>query len=349
MTEQGPYESKRRKRSPGVEPIVPTLSSSTVGPLGLCHLPRLWLKTLLYATGRLPYGYRHGTGGTDEFLFKGIGLNGRAFARFIETELPTYVRCEQWVRENAGNLNERSIAAVNDGVLHHRKPDSPVERGLLATKLHYIGIDDSDIVDPVLLNDLDDWTTIHAQLAEGSVPPVRISCLNAVFAEILQDVFDRLDPSRVTIRVDLPSFGLEPLAPRGEVNREGLAPMIARDPFGKALSAVTEQPDTDAAIEFIRRERRTLVQDDVSNPNPDTGKPRTLIDHFGVSARLMSPIFVGDDLVAWISVYDGPRHWTREDVGVLDAAAAEARTMIETAMRESASAAPIAAVAVVAE
>ena len=49
------------------EPIVPVLSSSVMGPLGVKHLPRLWLKILLHACGRLPDGYRHGVGGFDEF------------------------------------------------------------------------------------------------------------------------------------------------------------------------------------------------------------------------------------------------------------------------------------------
>src|SRR5580658_7533748 len=39
-----------------MEKIVPLISSDTVGLLGIRHLPRLWLKTLLYALDALPEG-----------------------------------------------------------------------------------------------------------------------------------------------------------------------------------------------------------------------------------------------------------------------------------------------------
>ena len=37
--------------------IVPLVSSGTAGPLGVVHLPRLWLKLSLAAAGALPEGY----------------------------------------------------------------------------------------------------------------------------------------------------------------------------------------------------------------------------------------------------------------------------------------------------
>jgi len=58
-----------------MEPIYPLISSAAKGPLGVCHLPRLWLKILLFACGRLPEGYRHGEGGFDEFTTTNLGLD----------------------------------------------------------------------------------------------------------------------------------------------------------------------------------------------------------------------------------------------------------------------------------
>ena len=37
--------------------IVPLISSGVAGPLGVLHLPRLWLKVSLESTGKLAPGY----------------------------------------------------------------------------------------------------------------------------------------------------------------------------------------------------------------------------------------------------------------------------------------------------
>src|ERR1700682_2704180 len=94
-------------------PIVPVLSSSVMGPLGVRHLPRLWLKILLHGCGRLPEGYRHGVGGFDECLTTTLGLDRDAFIAYIETEKPDYLTLEKWVRANATSLTADAIAAVN--------------------------------------------------------------------------------------------------------------------------------------------------------------------------------------------------------------------------------------------
>src|SRR5881398_60935 len=39
------------------ETYVPTISSGTAGPLGVLHLPRLWLKVSLESAGKLAPGY----------------------------------------------------------------------------------------------------------------------------------------------------------------------------------------------------------------------------------------------------------------------------------------------------
>ena len=327
--------------SSNAEPIVPLISSSTTGPLGLCHLPRLWLKVLLHGVGRLPDGFRHGTGGTDEFLFTQIGLDGADFVHFVESERPTYMQCETWVREHATNLNERSIAAVNEGVRNHKKPETLPEKRLLAAKQYSIGLVGSDIADPVMLNDLDDWTSVHAQVTKGKIPAIRASDLNAVFTDLLDDVFHNVKASRVTIRLDLPVFGFDLSIPRAEVNRPGLSPMVRRTAFGKAIDEdAGENPEGASAIAFMREHRQTLVQNDLSHPVPHTGPATSLRERFGICARILSPIFIEDDLVAWISVYDseGPRNWMPSDVKIVERAAKRAQAAIESALQQSAGA-----------
>jgi hypothetical protein len=142
-------------------PIVPVLSSSVAGPLGVKHLPRLWLKILLHALGRLPEGYRHGTGGFDEYLTTALGIDNAAFIDYIETKRPDYLTLETWVRENATLLNEETIATVNERVTTANMPEQ-----MRADRVTQLGIPDTPITGAVALNDLDDWAAMHASLTK---------------------------------------------------------------------------------------------------------------------------------------------------------------------------------------
>jgi len=142
-----------------VEPIVPLISSSVSGPLGATHLPRLWLKILLHALGRLPEGYRHGEGGFDGMTIEGLGIDPDAFVAFIERERPSYLACEAWVRAHATKVDATSIAAHNERILTREKPADAA-----AEARRYIGLPDDSITRSIPLNDLDDWTLVHERL-----------------------------------------------------------------------------------------------------------------------------------------------------------------------------------------
>jgi hypothetical protein len=143
-------------------PIAPVLSSSVKGPLGVAHLPRLWLKILLYASGRLPEGYRHGVGGFDEFLTTTLGIDGEAFVAYIETEKPNYPALEAWVREHATTLNAETIAAVN-----HRIATVDMRDELLAERRERLAITDLSYTNAVDVNNLDDWQAFHDMLLDA--------------------------------------------------------------------------------------------------------------------------------------------------------------------------------------
>ena len=70
--------------------FVPLISGTQTGPLGVIHLPRLWLKMRAYNRGLLPEGYRHGNGGSDEGLLTALGVDRDAFAGFIAAGAPDY-------------------------------------------------------------------------------------------------------------------------------------------------------------------------------------------------------------------------------------------------------------------
>src|ERR1035437_323964 len=140
-------------------PLVPVLSSSVMGPLGVKHLPRLWLKILLHGCGRLPEGYRHGVGGFDEFLTTTLGIDRDAFVSYIETEKPDYLTLEAWVRAKATALTAEAIAAINARVANADLPDT-----MLADRRAQLGFDEPGYTKAVALNDLDDWAAMHAAL-----------------------------------------------------------------------------------------------------------------------------------------------------------------------------------------
>ena len=70
--------------------IVPLISSGTAGPLGVLHLPRLWLKVSLESRGKLAEGYPGIGKGYDMMVISALGLNPDAVKRFIANSKPTY-------------------------------------------------------------------------------------------------------------------------------------------------------------------------------------------------------------------------------------------------------------------
>lgn len=142
------------------ENVVPAISSSIAGPLGVLHLPRLWLKHLLHAAGRLPDGYRHGLGGFDEVLTTRLEIDRDAFAAYCETELPDYLAAESWVKRNASQLDAGTVAELN---AYFRSATMP--EAMAAERRARFNITDPSFVTGIPLNDLDDWAGLHEQLA----------------------------------------------------------------------------------------------------------------------------------------------------------------------------------------
>lgn len=300
----------------GAPPIVPVVSSLAAGPLGVCHLPRMWLKIFLHATGRLPAGYRHGTGGFDETTAVNLGFDRDAFITFVEAELPTYLQAEAWVREHAKNLDPETIRKHNE-LVHRNKPEV-----MARAQRAYVGLDDPSVLNSTLLNDLDDWHTLHAQVTTGKIPPLAFSSLNAEMTEVLKDLIDATRASRATLRVDMPPFGVTPSTPAAEAKRAGVASLMSQNAPGIENS----EP-----VEFLRRERRPCVQADAHDVPAGERTPPELLAQYGMRAQMLGPIFRDGKLVGWISVHDcnGPRTWTAADLQALDTATTRAGKVID--------------------
>ncbi len=142
--------------------LVPTISTSVKGPLGIMHLPRLWQKILLHACGRLPADYRHGIGGFDELLCDRLGIDPKALVAFIESERPDYLTLERWVGANARDLAPATIAALNQ-----RLRTGNMREEIAAERRKRFGIADETVANAIALNDLDDWAGFHDRLVGG--------------------------------------------------------------------------------------------------------------------------------------------------------------------------------------
>jgi len=143
--------------------IIPLISAGTAGPLGVRHLPRLWIKTLLKAHGRLPEGYKAVEPGFDFMVLEGLKIDPDAAREFLMTQKPSYPAFEDWIREQPGvDLSPENVARVNDQIVERNKADASREKILARCGLE----DDGSMLDSILLNDLDDWREIHAQLQE---------------------------------------------------------------------------------------------------------------------------------------------------------------------------------------
>jgi hypothetical protein len=144
-----------------MEKLIPLISSGTEGPLGVKHLPRLWLKTLLSATGRLPDGYKDIRPGFDYIVLEGLGIDPDTTRDFIVRHRPTYLSFEQWIREQPGaDLSPENLAKINDTIANRIKP---AEARLEILK--EVGLpEDTPIENSIMLNNLDDWKAVHDRI-----------------------------------------------------------------------------------------------------------------------------------------------------------------------------------------
>lgn len=142
-----------------MEKIVPLAGLTVKGPLGVAHLPRFWLKAVLYASGVLADEYTPGAAGMNKIVMAGLGLDADATVAYLAGR-PSYPAFEAWVREHATRLDPDAIAAVNAKVASHNKSEENAAEVRART-----GVTDAAVRGAALLNELDDWETVHAAVS----------------------------------------------------------------------------------------------------------------------------------------------------------------------------------------
>lgn len=140
--------------------IVPLISSGVAGPLGVLHLPRLWLKVSLEACGKLAPGYPGAGKGYDQMVIDALKLNREAVIAYIKSNRPTYPQFEAWVKQQPGvKLDKATVDSIN-GAIRGYNHDDGTRKGILSA--NGLPDDASAFKDAINLNNLDDWAEFHA-------------------------------------------------------------------------------------------------------------------------------------------------------------------------------------------
>lgn len=140
--------------------IIPMIPCHVAGPLGVLHLPRLWLKVSLEARGKLADGYPGVGPGFDTMVIRGLGLTEDGVRQFISENRPSYPQFEAWVKAQPGvKLDRASVYQLNQSILgYHHGDDTRTE---ILNAAGYAD-DGTALGAAVELNALDDWTSFHA-------------------------------------------------------------------------------------------------------------------------------------------------------------------------------------------
>ncbi len=134
---------------------IPIISSSTTGPLGIMHLPRLWTKLTLGNAGLLPEGHDYCGKGFDQMTISALGLDRDKVIDYVKSHKPTYIQFEEWVKTN-GKIDPETIKKHNAAVLGYNHGDETC-KGIRET----IGLSNANVKDAVTLNILEDLHDLH--------------------------------------------------------------------------------------------------------------------------------------------------------------------------------------------
>jgi hypothetical protein len=138
---------------------VPLISSGTAGPLGVLHLPRLWLKSSLEARGKLAAGYPGCGKGYDQMVLDGLGLDRQKTLDYVRNSRPSYTQFENWIKQQPGvKLDQANVEKLNGAIRGYIHDDATRQSICSGSGL----ADDSAAPrDAVNLNNLDDWSEFY--------------------------------------------------------------------------------------------------------------------------------------------------------------------------------------------
>ena len=127
------------------------------------------------------------------------------------------------------------------------------------------------------------------------------------FQALMEELLERTGASRTTLRID-DEPGIE-----FPVKAEALVPgidSVAGDPTLRVRASATFQ--------WVDRERRVLVQEDILEADPAPAPQ--LVAQYGARAQMLAPLQRAGEVVGLVSVHyaPGPRRWTDEEIAAVE-------------------------------
>jgi hypothetical protein len=283
-----------------VEKIVPLAGQTVKGPLGLAHLPRLWLKCTLSAAGLLPEGYLDNYLGTNQTIIDAVGLDPDATFAFLKTK-PEYRAFEVWVKANAKNLNPASIAAANAAVDAQVKPEDKA-----ATVRAMAGVSDASLTSSPMLNALDDWETVRLNVLARNGKPMQ-TIVPAISSQ-----------SRGPLGLEhLPRLWLKAILNKNDVLYEGWKSGDASG-FDKWFSGQVGV-DLDKMVAFIHAELPTyMVLEAWFKDNAEKISPEQIAEHNALMGIRTKPDHIAAEERGTLGIDDPAYNLSREMNDLID-------------------------------
>ena len=141
------------------------------------------------------------------------------------------------------------------------------------------------------------------------------------FQALMEELLERTGASRTTLRID---------------DEPGVEFPIKAEALASGIDSIAGDPTlrvrVSATFQWVDRERRVLVQDDLRDADP---APATqLVEQYGARAQMLAPVVRGGEVVGLVSVHyaPGPRQWTEDEISAVE----EIVERVERALEEPA-------------
>ncbi|KAK9364699.1 Asp/Glu/Hydantoin racemase-domain-containing protein [Lipomyces kononenkoae] len=135
----------------------------------------------------------------------------------------------------------------------------------------------------------------------------------------LANLLESCHASRTTFRLDLPERNCHVDMVCAEACAPGVKP-LKLDPSLNQRALKT--------VQWLETSHRTLVQGDCANA--EVPPPKALMGVYGVKAQMLTPLYQGDDLIAWISVHYIPstREWSEKEIQALESTMEDVKKLL---------------------
>ena len=145
--------------------MVPLISSSTVGPLGVCQMPRFWWKNALHNKGLIDPEYPNCTGGLDTWLLDFLNLSKEDVLAYLKTAFPSYAEFEEWVRSESSTVTDAEKRQAHNQRIWNRRFARSARYGKRKIDETFtdIGLDPLTVEyeSAALLNSMQDWQLFY--------------------------------------------------------------------------------------------------------------------------------------------------------------------------------------------